>query len=212
MSCAEQLIAATFLHRTLCTCRCSCALARWPCECPRPDNKSGRSESYFLHLSTDNWIKPNGQRGEKRAREKKKNIRRRTSGISQSKHIVRKSTLTWNETFQTSASCPPLAIRWRPRSHDHFHFSLLTCSPGWERKTKQEQTLFFKATADYRLIAPTDAFMLKDLVYQHLKRCCCLFFFCLQFLICCNPQVTWLPFVSIDCFHFAENPWYRIIL
>lgn len=128
-----------------------CALALWPCERPRPDNKHGRNGSYFLHLSTDNWIEPDRKRREREGRRRRKNIWRQTSGISQSKHMVRKSALTLNEIFQTSACCPPLSIR-RRGNHDQFHFSLLTRSPGWERKTEQELTLFFKATAEYQRI------------------------------------------------------------
>lgn len=36
-------------HCTCCCCCCfGCALARWPCERPRPDSERGRNGSYFL--------------------------------------------------------------------------------------------------------------------------------------------------------------------
>lgn len=63
------------MRRTQCTCCCCCcALALWPCERPRPDNKHGRNGSYFLNLSTDNWIEPNRKRREREGRRRRKTL------------------------------------------------------------------------------------------------------------------------------------------
>lgn len=165
--------------------RFCCTLARWPCESNRGNISEhpsfDRNGSYFLDLSTDNWIKPDKQEYLKVTITSHHNIH-----------------FNINETFHTFllcfASSHPLE-----RKRSSFSAFLLIRFPNWERKNWWVEHVL-NASANYSLLTGvlvTSVCDLKDSLYKQLDAV--RVFYSLQ--ISCNSAVLTKGFCLMEWDH-----------